>query len=92
MKNSDGSFSMPSQSVEEIVYTVKLLNDTCKCNWRDFTYNHVEICKHIHAVKFWIASQTFIEEKKPKPKVFSDDSIQCAKCGSIRVVKYGFEA
>jgi putative transposase len=51
--------------------------------------SRIGLCKHIHAVKFWVASQTFLQEK-PKPKIFSEDSIQCDKCGSIRVIKYGF--
>ena len=70
-ENADGSFSVPSQSVEEIAYTVRLINETYSCNCPDFKERHKEIgiCKHIHAVKFWIASQTFLEEKKPKPKV-----------------------
>ncbi len=28
-------------------------------------------------------------ENEPKPKIFADDTIQCDKCGSIRVYKYG---
>ena len=67
-ENEDGSFFVPSQTVEEI-----------------------GLCKHIHAVKLWVASQTFLQEK-PKPKIFSPNSIQCQKCGSIRVAKYGFDA
>jgi transposase-like protein len=39
-------------------------------------------------VKFWIASKVELQSW-PKPKVFSEDPIQCEKCGSIRVVKYG---
>ncbi|MDG6995764.1 MAG: IS1 family transposase [Nitrososphaerota archaeon] len=63
------------------------------CNCLDFKHRHEEvgICKHIHAVKFWIASQVELKQK-PKPKVFSDDSIQCDKCGSIRVWKFGYDA
>lgn len=87
-ENSDGSFSVPSARCEEIAYIVKLVNAKYQCTCPDFVFNHIEICKHIHAVKFWIASRAFLEEK-PKPKVFSGDSIQCDKCGSIRVIRYG---
>jgi hypothetical protein len=31
-------------------------------------------------------------KEKPKPKVFADDTIQCAWCGSIRVIKFGTKA
>ncbi len=92
MENTDGSFSVPSQSVEEIAYLVRLIDGKYICNCLDFKERVSkigEICKHIHAVKFWIASQVEIKQE-PKPKIFSDDSIQCEKCGSIRVVKYGF--
>jgi transposase-like protein len=92
-ENADGSFCVPSQTVEEIVYLVRFLDGKFICNCMDFKERHEQIglCKHIHAVKFWVASQTFLQEK-PKPKIFSPDSIQCQKCGSIRVVKYGFDA
>ena len=92
-ENEDGSFFVPSQTVEEIVYLVRFLDGKFICNCMDFKQRGKEIglCKHIHAVKFWVASQTFLREK-PKPKIFSPDSIQCQKCGSIRVVKYGFDA
>ena len=91
LENGDGSFSVPSQTVEEIVYLVRFIDGKFVCNCMDFKQRGKEIgqCKHIHAVKFWVASQTFLQEK-PKPKIFSEDSIQCEKCGSIRVVKYGF--
>src|SRR5487761_819171 len=90
-ENEDGSFFVPSQTVEEIVYLVRFLDGKFICNCMDFKERHVQIglCKHIHAVKFWVASQTFLQEKT-KPKIFSPDSIQCEKCGSIRVVKFGF--
>ena len=93
-ENSDGSFSVPSQSVEEIAYTVRLIGKEYSCNCPDFVQRHEEIgiCKHIHAVKFWIASQTYLKQEAPKPRVFADDSIQCDKCGSIRVIKYGITA
>jgi putative transposase len=92
-ENPDGSFFVPSQTVEEIAYSVKLIERKYSCNCPDFTQRHEEIgiCKHIHAVKFWIASQTFLKNE-PKPRVFSDDSIQCDKCGSIRVIRYGIVA
>ena len=37
--------------------------------------------------RFLIASKHI--ENEPKPKIFADDTIQCDKCGSIRVYKYG---
>jgi transposase-like protein len=89
-ENPDGSFSVPSQSVEEIAYLVKAINGAYQCNCPDFTQRHdaIGMCKHIHAVRFWIAARVELQEK-PKPKVFADDATQCPKCGSIRVVKCG---
>ncbi|MHB1868449.1 MAG: IS6 family transposase [Nitrososphaerales archaeon] len=90
LENSDGSFSVPSQSVEEIAYLVRVIDGKYICNCLDFKQRHAEIglCKHGHAVKFWIASQVELQAK-PKPKIFADDAIQCVKCGSIRVIKFG---
>jgi transposase-like protein len=31
------------------------------------------------------------KEVEEKPKVFADDAIQCDECGSIRIIKYGFD-
>lgn len=90
-ENANGTFSVPSQTIDEIVYLVRMIDGKWICNCIDFKERSKEVgfCYHIHAVKFWIASQVELQEKA-KPKVFSEDSIQCEKCGSIRVVKYGF--
>jgi transposase-like protein len=89
-ENEDGSFSVPSQSREGVFYTVKTFNAEWVCDCPDFQNraDEIESCKHAFAVKFWIASRVELEAK-PKPKVFAEDSVQCAKCGSIRVVKFG---
>ena len=84
----NGSFVVPSQTSIDLSYQVTLLGERYVCTCPDFEQREIEFCKHIHAVKFWIASQTFLQEQA-KPKVFSEDSIQCVKCGSIRVIKYG---
>jgi hypothetical protein len=88
LENADGSFSVPSQSVEEIAYLVRLIDGKYVCNCLDFKYKElraIEACKHIFATKFWIASQVELQEQ-PKPKIFAEDTIQCPKCASIRVV------
>jgi transposase-like protein len=92
-ENGDGSFSVPSQTVEEVLYLVRLIDGKYVCNCMDFKQRHEEIglCYHAHAVKFWIAAQVELKHE-PKPKIFSEDAIQCQKCGSIRVWKYGFDA
>ena len=91
LENGNGSFSVPSQTVEEIAYLVRFIDGKFVCNCMDYKQRHeqVGLCKHIHAVKFWVASQTFLKEQ-PKPKIFAEDSVQCEKCGSIRVWKFGF--
>lgn len=88
-EQEDGSFAVPSLT-RNIVYEVKVLETIWVCNCPDFEYREVEFCKHIIATKMWIAARHI--QNKPKPQVFSDDSIQCDKCGSIRVMKYGHSA
>jgi putative transposase len=88
-ENADGNFSVPSQTSGS-VYQVKLLGAGWVCTCPDFENraDSIEMCKHAFAVKFWTASRVELQEK-PKPKVFADDALQCGKCGSIRVVKFG---
>jgi transposase-like protein len=87
-ENADGSFAVPSQTGKDVVYTVKVIKNKFICNCPDFTYRKVETCKHGYAVKFWIATNTYLNNK-PIPKVFAEDSIQCDRCGSIQVIHYG---
>jgi putative transposase len=86
VENENGSFCVPSLT-RNIIYEVTLLEQTWVCNCPDFQFREVEFCKHIHATKTWIASKHI--ENEEKPKIFADDTIQCDKCGSIRVYKYG---
>src|SRR5215203_3657649 len=86
VENENGSFSVPSLT-RNIIYEVTLLQERWVCSCPDFQYREVEFCKHIHATKLWIASKHVRDEEKPK--VFADDAIQCDKCSSIRVYKYG---
>lgn len=91
-ENSNDSFSVPSQSVEEIAYLVRVIDGKFVCNSLDFKQRHAfegfKFCKHGWAVSIWIASQTYLQEK-PKPNIFADDAFQCPKCASIRVIKFG---
>ena len=89
-ENTDGSFSVPSQSKQGVTYEVRLIGDMWVCNCPDFENraDEIERCKHAFAVKFWIASNTYLQNK-PKPKVFAEDTIQCVKCASIRVIRFG---
>ncbi len=86
----DGSFAVPSQTLSGQNYTVKAIGTEWTCDCPDFLNraDRIDACKHVFAVRFWIASRVELEAK-PKPKVFSEDAVQCAKCGSIRVVKFG---
>ncbi len=63
------------------------------CNCPDFVQRHaiIEAWKHIVGVRLWIAARVELEQA-PKPQVFAEDAIQCAKCGSIRVIRYGRSA
>jgi putative transposase len=87
IENEDGSFSVPSQTSNS-VYEVRLIGQQYVCTCPDFEYREVEACKHIFAVRLFIAANTYIKNE-PKPKVFAEDAIPCDKCGSIRVIKFG---
>jgi len=86
-ENEDGSFSVPSQTGTSI-YAVKLLGQTWACTCPDFEFRQIEACKHIFAVKMFIAATVYLKEE-PKPKVFAEDAMPCARCGSIKVIHYG---
>jgi hypothetical protein len=88
-ESNDGSFAVPSLT-RDIVYEVRLIESVWVCSCPDFEYREIECCKHIFAVKFWIATNTYLRNK-PKPKVLADDSVPCDKCGSARVIKFGFD-
>ncbi len=89
-ENQNGSFSVPSQSKEGLAYEVRLLGQSWVCSCPDFETraDQIEACKHALAVKLWIAARVEIQQK-PKPKVFADDAVQCGKCGSIKVIRFG---
>jgi putative transposase len=87
-ENEDGSFAVPSQTSAK-TYEVRILGDRMVCTCPDFEYRQIEACKHIHLVKFTLSVRHFHGE--PKPKVFAEDAIPCDKCGSIRVIKFGFD-
>jgi putative transposase len=90
-ENEDGSFTVPSQT-SDLSYQVRILGQVWVCSCPDFETraDQIEMCRHAFAVKFWIAARVELQQK-PKPKVFSDDALQCVKCGSIRVVRFGHE-
>jgi transposase-like protein len=89
--NADGSFAVPSQTSNR-TYEVRLIDNTTTwvCTCPDFEYRQVDACKHIHAVKLYIATNTYLR-KESKPKILANDAVSCKRCGSIRVIKYGFD-
>jgi len=89
-ENPDGSFSVPSQTLDAVSYTVMNFGGVWVCDCPDYQNraDSIEACKHIYGVKFWIAARVELQNK-PKPKVFADDANQCPKCGSIRVIHFG---
>jgi putative transposase len=87
-ENADGSFAVPSQTSAK-TYEVRILGQRMVCTCPDFEYRQIEACKHIHLVKFTLSVRQIHGE--PKPKVFAEDAIPCDKCGSIRVIKFGFD-
>jgi transposase-like protein len=89
-ENADGSFSVPSQSKEGVTYDVRAIGNEWVCSCPDFETraDEIEACKHIVATRLTIAARVELHDE-PKPKVFADDSTQCDRCGSIRVIHYG---
>jgi hypothetical protein len=87
LENRDDSFAVSSQTSDK-TYEVRLLGDRFVCTCPDFEYRKIDACKHIHAVKLWIAVRTQLQDE-PKPKVFAEDAIPCDRCGSIRNMRYG---
>jgi len=89
-ENEDGSFTVPSQTSGDVSYEVRVIGQAWVCNCPDFENraDQIEMCKHAHAVRFWIAARTELQSK-PKPKVFAEDATQCDRCGSIKVIRYG---
>jgi putative transposase len=86
----DGSFTVPSQTSNR-TYEVSLIhNTTWVCSCPDFEYSQIDACKHIHAVKLYISANTYLKNE-PKPKILADDAVSCKRCGSIRIIKYGFD-
>ncbi|HEX6253060.1 MAG TPA: SWIM zinc finger family protein [Nitrososphaera sp.] len=73
IENADGSFAIPSQTSDK-TYEVRLLGDRYVCTCPDFEYRQIDACKHIHAVKLWIAVRTQLQNE-PKPKVFAPDAM-----------------
>jgi putative transposase len=91
-EQADGSFSVPSQTHHYVIYEVRLFQTVWVCTCPDFEYRKIECCKHIYAVKFWIATNTYLQNNNLKPKVLADDAITCRRCSSIRVIHYGKSA
>jgi transposase-like protein len=91
-ESEDGSFKVPSQSIEGKAYRVIDFGGVWVCDCPDYQNraDSIAACKHILGTKLWVAARVELQEK-PKPKVFADDAAQCGKCGSIRVVKNGIK-
>lgn len=44
----------------------------------DFEFRQIDACKHIFAVKMFIAANVYLKEE-PKPKVFASDYFEMAR-------------
>lgn len=79
----DSTFQVPSQSGNG-VYLVSFVNDEWRCECPDHMYRDV-VCKHIHAVKFWLALRDQIVSDLEE--VISE--IVCPLCDSDETKKNG---
>jgi SWIM zinc finger len=54
VKNTDGTFSVPSQSTDSKMYEISMLTtERYVCTCPDFQYREIQSCKHIEAVKLY---------------------------------------
>lgn len=90
-ESADGSFSVPSQTGSSRIYRVTLIHNEWTCDCPDFFYRHV-MCKHVYAVRFFITMNHYIKQEIAEPKILADDAVQCVRCGSIQVMRYGRSA
>jgi transposase-like protein len=81
---ADNVFSVPSQSKNENYLVVKA-EEKWICTCLDHKYREI-ICKHIHAVRFWLALNGKLEAKVKL------EITECKWCHSKSVIKYGKEA
>jgi putative transposase len=77
------SFLVPSQSSNK-QYEVDVSSQEDSCTCPDHTYRKTQ-CKHIVAVKLWLA----LKEKLVTQKVEESVTVACKFCNSLEVVKYG---
>ena len=76
-------FKVPSQNSEKYYYVTNK-NSEWHCTCPDHKYRKV-ICKHIYAVKFWLA----LKQKLEKQEIEESEPIVCKFCGSPNIIKYG---
>jgi putative transposase len=89
ISNGENNYIVKSQTFAEKEYTVELLENVWVCSCPDFEYRKIESCKHIYAVNLFIDAHK--KEQPQKTQVFAEDAIKCDSCGSIRIIKYGFD-
>jgi len=83
----EATFRVPSQSGNGS-YLVAFIDGEWRCECPDHQYRRV-VCKHIYAVKFWVA----LREKIASEGVFRLEEVtekpRCPYCGSPKAVKNG---
>ncbi len=76
-------FRIPSQNFKKYYYVTNR-NGEWHCTCPDHKYRKVA-CKHIYAVRFWIA----LKQKLEKQEIEETEPIVCKFCGSPDAIKYG---
>ncbi|MER5174611.1 MAG: SWIM zinc finger family protein [Candidatus Nitrosocosmicus sp.] len=90
IQSENGGYTVISQTFAGKQYAVELLENVWVCSCPDFEYRTIDYCKHIYAVQLFIDAHKRKEEQ-PKTQVFAEDAIKCDNCGSIRIIKYGYD-
>lgn len=81
-------FKVPSQN-GDTQYHVVLRPDGWKCSCPDAWFRHAQ-CKHIHAVRFWLALKEKLSHEAIVEEPHASD-MSCKFCHSTSVIRYGKE-
>ncbi len=77
-----------SQTFANKQYTVELLENVWVCSCPDFEYRK---SNPVNISMLSIYLLMLIRKNNNKNQIFAEDAIKCDSCGSIRIIKYGFD-
>jgi len=84
---NENEFTVHSQTSDKL-YTVRIRDGGWHCSCPDHETRDIT-CKHIYAVKFWLALKKKLAKEEVKTAVEDEENPVCKFCGSPDVIKYG---